>query len=97
MFLKYYPLAKLIYLQTSIRGNQYVKNYAFDFNFRQWGNCSVIMTSVLGHLTNLEFDQGYRAWNSCPPSQLFEAPTHETIADVSCPHLQDYNLTEKRG
>jgi 5S rRNA maturation endonuclease (ribonuclease M5) len=63
----------------SIRGNRYVKNYEFDFNFRQWGNCSVVMTSVLGHLTGLEFDQAFRGWRSCAPQHLFEAPTQILI------------------
>ena len=63
----------------NIQGNQYVKNYEFDFNFRGWGNCSVVMTSVLGHLTGLEFDPQFRGWRSCQPSQLFDAPTQITI------------------
>lgn len=56
-----------------------MKNYEFDFNFRQWGNCSVIMTSVLGHLTGLDFDPKYKGWKSCPPGQLFDATTLTTI------------------
>ncbi|KIW99668.1 uncharacterized protein Z518_11081 [Rhinocladiella mackenziei CBS 650.93] len=63
----------------SVRGSQYVKNYEFDFNFRQWGTCSVTMTSVLGHLTGLDFDPKYKSWKSCPPSQLFDATTLITI------------------
>ncbi|KIW91083.1 uncharacterized protein Z519_07977 [Cladophialophora bantiana CBS 173.52] len=62
-----------------VNGNQYVKNYEFDFHFQQWGNCSVTMTSVLGHLTGLDFDPKYKSWKSCPPSQLFEAETKITI------------------
>ena len=63
----------------SIRGNPYVKNYEFDFNFRPWGNNSVVMTSVLGHLTGLDFDPQFKGWRSCQPSQLFDAPTMITI------------------
>ncbi|CEJ55946.1 Putative DNA topoisomerase [Penicillium brasilianum] len=64
----------------AIRGNQYVKNYEFDFNFgAPWGNCSVTMTSVLGHLTGLEFDRQYKGWMSCPPGALFEAPVQEDV------------------
>ena len=37
------------------------------------------MTSVLGHLTGLDFDKKYKSWKSCPPSQLFEAETDITI------------------
>lgn len=59
-----------------------MKNYEFNFNFSQWGNCSVIMTSVLGHLTGLEFEQRYRNWNTVNPSALFEATTVETIDSV---------------
>ncbi|KAK5100556.1 DNA topoisomerase [Lithohypha guttulata] len=67
-------------LQTrNVRGNQYVKNYQFTYNFPLWGDCDVTMTSVLGHLTGLDFDQRYRKWTSCPPSQLFEAPIQVTI------------------
>ncbi|GAQ39147.1 DNA topoisomerase [Aspergillus tubingensis] len=66
----------------AIRGNQYVKNYVFDFNFGgPWGTCSVTMTSVIGHLTGLDFERQYRTWLSCPPSALFEAPVHESVAD----------------
>ncbi|KAL4923659.1 DNA topoisomerase 3 [Aspergillus undulatus] len=63
-------------MQTrSITGNQYVKNYVFDFNFGgQLGDSSVTMTSVLGHLTSLEFHREYNGWTSCPPATLFEAP-----------------------
>lgn len=40
------------------------------------------MTSVIGHLTGLDFDQQYRKWNSCPPGQLFEAPVINQVAQV---------------
>ncbi|OOF95971.1 hypothetical protein ASPCADRAFT_146455 [Aspergillus carbonarius ITEM 5010] len=65
-----------------IRGNQYVKNYVFDFNFGgPWGTCSVTMTSVIGHLTGLDFERQYKTWLSCPPAALFEAPVHESVAE----------------
>ncbi|KAF3897584.1 DNA topoisomerase [Trichophyton interdigitale] len=59
---------------SGIEGNQYVKNHEFDFTFGPpWGSCSVVMTSVLGHLTASDFEPRYRNWNSCNPSQLFAA------------------------
>ncbi|KAL2223138.1 DNA topoisomerase III alpha [Thermoascus aurantiacus ATCC 26904] len=65
----------------SVRGNQFVKNYVFTFDFDgSWGSCSVTMTSVLGHLKTLDFEGPYRGWTSCPPGKLFEAPVCETIA-----------------
>ncbi|EPS30431.1 DNA topoisomerase 3 [Penicillium oxalicum] len=64
----------------AIRGNQYVKNYEFDFNFGgAWGQCSVTMTSVIGHLTGLDFASQYKGWMSCPPGALFEAPVQEDV------------------
>ncbi|KAJ5095670.1 hypothetical protein NUU61_005026 [Penicillium alfredii] len=71
-------------MQThSIRGNQFVKNYEFDFNFGGiWGSCSVTMTSVVGHLTGLDFERQYKGWLSCPPGSLFEAPVHESVDNV---------------
>lgn len=67
----------------SIRGNPYVKNYLFNFNFGSpWGNCDVTMTSVIGHLTNLEFEREMKSWLSCPPGQLFEANVHEAVYSV---------------
>jgi DNA topoisomerase III len=60
-----------------------VKNYEFDFRFAQWGNCSVIMTSVSGHLTSLDFADRYRKWETTPPGQLFEAETIVKIDPVS--------------
>lgn len=40
------------------------------------------MTSVLGHLTGLDFERQYRGWLSCPPGSLFEAPVQETVDKV---------------
>lgn len=73
----------LITEQLHIPGNQYVKNYVFDFNFGgQLGDCAVTMTSVLGHLTSLEFERQYKGWTSCPPAMLFEAPVYVSVDDV---------------
>ncbi|PCH07497.1 DNA topoisomerase, type IA [Penicillium occitanis (nom. inval.)] len=64
----------------NIHGQQYVKNYIFSFNFGgAWGNCEVTMTSVIGHLTGLEFGKEYKGWTSCPPSLLFEVPVFENV------------------
>jgi DNA topoisomerase III len=40
------------------------------------------MTSVLGHLTGLDFEPQYKSWKSCPPGQLFDAPVIDSIDDV---------------
>ncbi|KAH3205475.1 hypothetical protein KXW62_004761 [Aspergillus fumigatus] len=74
-------------MQTiSIHGNQYVKNYVFEFNFGDpWGTCSVTMTSVLGHLMALDFESQYKSWLSCPPGALFEAPVREFVEEDNKP------------
>lgn len=70
-------------MQQSITGNPYVKNYEFDFNFGPpWGQCSVTMTSVIGHLTDLEFPVRYKKWHSCPPEDLFDAPVDNNVVKV---------------
>ena len=70
-------------MQRNVAGNQYVKNYEFNFMFGPpWGNCPVTMTSVIGHLYGLDFDQQYRKWHSCRPGHLFDAPVVETVDPV---------------
>ncbi|KAL8932501.1 MAG: hypothetical protein Q9211_006278 [Gyalolechia sp. 1 TL-2023] len=59
----------------NVPGNQYVKNYEFDYAFAPpWGNCSVTMTSVLGHLTGTDFPPEYKKWQISTCQQLFDAP-----------------------
>lgn len=40
------------------------------------------MTSVVGHLTGLDFERQYKGWLSCPPGSLFEAPVKEDVDKV---------------
>lgn len=62
-----------------------MKNYEFNFNFGQpWGQCDVTMTSVLGHLSELEFTEAHRKWSSCAPAQLFDAPANVFVKDQVC-------------
>ena len=58
--------------------NKYIKNYDFKYNFRQFGFCDVTMTSVVGHLTNLDFPPSYQ-WGKCVPGRLFDAEIVEII------------------
>lgn len=83
------PISMLIGdIQRPIAGNRYVKNYEFDFSFGPpWGHCSVTMTSVIGHIHTLDFEQQYRKWNSCPPGQLFDAPTISYVVAVCLLYL----------
>ncbi|MDI1486933.1 MAG: DNA topoisomerase [Ramalina farinacea] len=51
------------------------------------------MTSVLGHLNELEFAQEYRKWSSCPPRALFDAPVIDAVAADKKPIAQ--NITQQ--
>lgn len=53
--------------------SKYVKYFDFSFTFPELGTCDVTMTSVLGHVTKVDFDAQY-AWRACHPGRLFEAP-----------------------
>lgn len=62
--------------------NKYIKNYVFEYDFGQgWGNCSVTMTSVLGHITATVFPPEYNDWKYPPPDRLFDAPVKTIFAD----------------
>ncbi|KAL9127261.1 MAG: hypothetical protein Q9217_003820 [Psora testacea] len=70
----------------NVRGNRFVKNYNFSFNFgSSWGSCEVIMTSVLGHLNKLEFHRDYKSWTSCHPDHLFDAPVVDDVVEDKKP------------
>lgn len=63
--------------------NKYIKNYCFDFDFGPpWGNCSVTMTAVTGHLTSTDFASGYKNWSYPPPVTLFGAPINTFVSTV---------------
>jgi DNA topoisomerase-3 len=62
----------------------HIKNYGFDFDFNQgWGTTAVVMTCVVGHLTNLDFPQDYKNWQFPPPDRLFTAPVNTIVQPVS--------------
>jgi DNA topoisomerase III len=61
------------------------------------------MTSVIGHLTGLNFERPFRGWESCPPGTLFDAPVCEEVDSVcnSSPNDENSHLLmawqEKEG
>ncbi|RDL40728.1 uncharacterized protein BP5553_00707 [Venustampulla echinocandica] len=67
--------------QTQNTRSTYIKNYCFSFNFGgSWGNCDVVMTAVIGHLTQAHFDEEYeKSWNFPPPQSLFAAPVRVNV------------------
>ncbi|KAL8928129.1 MAG: hypothetical protein Q9172_001039 [Xanthocarpia lactea] len=78
----------------NVPGNQYVKNYEFDFAFGQpWGNCSVTMTSVIGHLTGTDFPPQYKKWQVSTCRELFDAPIITHVAEDKEPIAR--NITQQ--
>ncbi|XP_050542923.1 DNA topoisomerase 3-alpha [Daktulosphaira vitifoliae] len=53
--------------------SKFNKIYEFNHTFRG-SPCTMVMTSVSGHLLGFEFQGPYRLWNSCSPLDLFNAP-----------------------
>lgn len=50
-------------------------NKIYEFDYRLFNQqCVMVMTSVSGHLLNLEFVGAYKKWHSCNPRSLFDAP-----------------------
>ncbi|RYH14326.1 type IA DNA topoisomerase [archaeon] len=39
----------------------------------------LVITSVSGHLMELEFDPAFKSWSSCSPVELFTAPVHKHV------------------
>ncbi|XP_063995529.1 DNA topoisomerase 3-alpha [Diachasmimorpha longicaudata] len=67
--------------------SKYNKIYEFETNL--WNqNCTMVMTSVSGHLLNYDFVGAYRKWQGCHPLSLFDAPVAKQC-------LEDYQKIKK--
>lgn len=51
-------------------------NRCFDF---ECDGKQMIVTSVTGHIMNIDFAESHRHWTSCDPVQLFDAPIIKSI------------------
>ncbi|XP_004342668.2 topoisomerase III [Capsaspora owczarzaki ATCC 30864] len=54
--------------------------FTFDTNFRNQP-CTMVFTSVVGHLLASDFTADYSKWNTCAPEALFEAPIERFIPE----------------
>ena len=54
--------------------------YEYSYSILGQNNVQMVMTSVSGHLLNLDFSGSFRGWRSCSPLSLFDAPVQ-----VYCP------------
>jgi DNA topoisomerase III len=84
-------------LQSDVQGNQYVKNYAFDYNFPSaWGGCNVVFTSVTGHVKSQDFHERFKNWRASDPAELFEAPILSFVDSKRKPIAKNIE-TQARG
>ncbi|KAJ1911822.1 DNA topoisomerase 3-alpha, partial [Tieghemiomyces parasiticus] len=60
-------------------------NFDFRYKFRNQ-DCEVTVTSVAGHLMNIDFGPEYKSWKAVDPVLLFEAPivkgVHPNYVDI---------------
>ncbi|XP_021810979.1 DNA topoisomerase 3-alpha isoform X1 [Prunus avium] len=55
-------------------------NKIYEFNYSINGlPCHMLVTSVTGHLMELEFEDRFRKWHACDPALLFTAPVRKVV------------------
>lgn len=58
-------------------------NRVFEFEYAIGGQlCYMLMTSVTGHLMEIDFDDRFRKWHSCDPADLYHAPIRKYVPQV---------------
>eukprot|EP00112_Aurelia_sp_Birch-Aquarium-sp1_P006025 Seg1673.6 transcript_id=Seg1673.6/GoldUCD/mRNA.D3Y31 product="DNA topoisomerase 3-alpha" protein_id=Seg1673.6/GoldUCD/D3Y31 len=60
--------------------SKFNKIYEFNFNILN-ANSKMMMTSVSGHLLDIDFAGTYRTWQGCSPVALFDAPVDRFCPD----------------
>ncbi|KAJ3332925.1 DNA topoisomerase [Blyttiomyces sp. JEL0837] len=64
--------------QTKPTKDKYIKNYTFQCNMNGTP-CDVVMTSLRGHLCEVDFPPEYKAWDNIPFTACFEAPVIKSV------------------
>eukprot|EP00899_Mesostigma_viride_P001798 jgi/Mesvir1/11619/Mv00025-RA.1 len=59
--------------------SQYNRIFTFQYAIRGVP-CEMVVTSVTGHLMEIDFIERYRKWSSCPPVALYDAPILKKVA-----------------
>lgn len=74
------------FLRSREGRSRYNRVFEFDYTIRGQA-CHMLMTSVTGHLMELDFDERYRRWHSCDPADLYNAPVRKYVPQVSFPSI----------
>ncbi|MQM05089.1 hypothetical protein Taro_037894 [Colocasia esculenta] len=69
------------FLRSRVGRSRYNRVFEFDYAIRGQP-CHMLMTSVTGHLMELDFDDRYRRWHSCDPADLYHAPVRKYVPQV---------------
>lgn len=60
--------------------DKFCRNYDIKYNLPSHGWVDMTITSVRGHLTELDFPERYRGWRSCDAFDLFDAPVEVKLS-----------------
>lgn len=66
--------------QSRPGNDKYCRNFDLNYNLGSSGWVDMTITSVRGHLTELDFTQSYRPWSSHDPLLLLDAPVQVKIS-----------------
>ncbi|CAG2214300.1 TOP3 [Mytilus edulis] len=90
--------------------SKFNKIYEFEYNILNMNNCTMSMTSLSGHLLEMDFIGQYRKWYSCSPVTLFDVPVekhcHPNMVDIKrtlereirgCQHLIIWTDCDREG
>jgi DNA topoisomerase III len=61
--------------------SRYNRVFEFEYMIRNQ-RCLMVVTSVTGHLMELDFDERYKRWASCDPAALYQAPVRKFVPQV---------------
>ncbi|XP_011031137.1 PREDICTED: DNA topoisomerase 3-alpha isoform X1 [Populus euphratica] len=68
--------------QLRVRDGRSRYNKIFEFNYSINGQqCHMLVTSVTGHLMEVEFEDRFRKWHSCDPADLYTAPIRKYVPE----------------
>ncbi|KAI8368269.1 DNA topoisomerase [Radiomyces spectabilis] len=66
--------------RTISTNDTYTRNYTFNYT-HNGRSTHMIMTSLRGHLLELDFPSHLKHWRACDPIELFEATVHRSVPE----------------
>ncbi|CAL9117466.1 unnamed protein product [Musa textilis] len=65
-------------MRSRLGRSRYNRVFEFEYTIGSQA-CHMLVTSVIGHLMELEFDDRFRKWHSCDPADLYHAPVRKHV------------------